>query len=410
MRHGLIHHGLTTCLVAALCALWTFAGSNAEAQIPDDLMLVPVASGFSAPVGIRHAGDGSGRLFIIEQAGRIQILDDGVVGSTPFLDITDLVASGGELGFLGVAFHPDYETNGLFYVNYTRSAGGGEETVVARYTVSAGDPNVADEASALTILVINQPFSNHNGGDLHFGPDGYLYIGMGDGGDWSTAQDMSNLLGKMLRIDVDGGSPYAIPPDNPFVDDPAIRDEIWASGLRNPWRWSIDRQTGDLLIGDVGEGDWEEMSFGAFGAAGLNFGWPCREGNHDFQPQFCDGSQTLEDAFFEVNHSTGACSIIGGYVYRGTAIPGLVGHALFHDWCSGESWFARQTAPGVWDITPWDTLPGFNSVGYGEDEAGEIYITSGDVISRLESPSAVQGIFIDGFESGSTSAWSASVP
>ncbi len=380
------------------------------AQIPDDLTFVTIASGFNSPVAIRHAGDGSGRLFVVEQDGVIQVIDGGVVQPSPFLDINDLVASGGELGLLGLAFHPSYASNGFFYVNYTRAAGKGHETVVVRFSGSAGDANVAEEGSELVILKVTQPFSNHNGGDIHFGPDGYLYIGMGDGGDFATAQDMSNLLGKMLRIDVDGGTPYAIPPDNPFVGDPSAADEIWASGLRNPWRWSIDRLTGDLIIGDVGEGDWEEMSFAALGEGGLNFGWPCREGNHDAFPGFCDGSETLEDAFFEVSHGTGACSIIGGYVYRGSAIPSLNGYALFHDWCSGESWFARQTSPEVWEITQWDDLPGFNSVGYGEDEQGEIYITSGGEIARLESPSALNLLFGDGFEAGSTASWSAAVP
>ena len=300
--------------------------------------------------------------------------------------------------------------NGFFYVNYTRSTGGGHETVVERYSVSAGDPNVADDTSGFEILVVTQTFSNHNGGDIHFGLDGYLYIGMGDGGGSDTSQDLTQLLGKMLRIDVDGGSPYAIPPDNPYAGSATNRDEIWASGLRNPWRWSIDRLTGDLVIGDVGEGAWEEVSFGLAGDGAINYGWPCREGAHDFNPGECDGSETLTDPFFEVNHSTGACSIIGGYVYRGSAIPSLDGYTLFHDWCSGESWFARQTSPGVWDITPWTPFAGFNAVGYGEDEQGEIYVNSGDQIWRLESPGSVGAIFFDGFESGNTSSWSAAVP
>lgn len=385
-------------------------GWPAMAQVPDDLIFETVASGFNAPVAIRHAGDGSGRLFVVEQAGVIQVVDGGVVAPTPFLDINELVASGGELGLLGLAFHPQYASNGFFYVNYTRTVGEDLETVVVRYSVSAADPNLADESSAFTVLMVSQTFANHNGGDIHFGLDGYLYIGMGDGGDFGTAQDLGNLLGKMLRIDVDGGSPYAIPADNPFVGDPTALDEIWASGLRNPWRWSIDRQTGDLIIGDVGEGDWEEMSFANAGVGGLNFGWPCREGAHDFSTGFCDGSETLEDPFFEVAHSTGACSIIGGYVYRGSAIPSLQGYTLFHDWCSGEAWFARQTAPSVWDIAPWDPMPTFSAVGYGEDEQGEIYVNLWDSIARLVSPGAVGMLFRDGFESGSTASWSTAVP
>lgn len=400
LRYGLmalVLFGMVTSLPAA-------------AQIPADLTWTEVASGFNAPVAIRNAGDGSDRLFIVEQDGVIQVIDGGVVQSTPFLDINGEVASGGELGLLGLAFHPDYATNGLFYVNYTRSTGGGHETVVERYSVSAGDPNVADDTSAFEILVVTQTFSNHNGGDIHFGLDGYLYIGMGDGGGSDTSQDLTQLLGKMLRIDVDGGTPYAIPPDNPYVGSATNRDEIWASGLRNPWRWSIDRATGDVVIGDVGEGAWEEVSFGASGDGGINYGWPCREGAHDFNTGECDGSETLTDPFFEVNHSTGACSIIGGYIYRGSAIPSLDGYTLFHDWCSGESWFAQQTSPGVWDITPWTPFAGFNAVGYGEDEQGEIYVNSGDQIWRLESPGSVGSIFFDGFESSDTSNWSAAVP
>ena len=394
-----------------LIALVVLPALPATAQPPDDLMIETVATGFTSPMAIRHAGDGSGRVFVVEQAGVIRIIEDGTNLPTPFLDISSLVVSGGEQGLLGLAFHPNYETNGFFYVNYTAPDNPLDKTVVARYTVSAGDPNVANPASAFTIIEIEQTFGNHNGGDIHFSPtDGYLYIGMGDGGGWDTSQDLTTLLGKMLRIDVDGGTPYAIPADNPYVGNAGALDEIWASGLRNPWRWSFDRATGDMLIGDVGEGSWEEMDFGADGVGGLNYGWPCKEGNADFETQFCTGGETLEAPFFELSHGTGACSIIGGYVYRGSAIPSLVGYTMFSDWCSGESFFARQTAPGVWTTEQWDDVPTFTVVGYGEDEAGEIYLTMGGEIGRLVSKSSAGQIFTDGFESGNVSSWSSTTP
>ena len=221
----------------------------------------PVITGLSSPVGITHAGDGSGRLFIVLQGGRIVIFDGVKILSSPFLDITSVVSSGGERGLLGLAFHPNYVGNGSFYVNYTNTAG---DTVIARYSVSA-NPNQADPTSADILLTIPQPFSNHNGGQLHFGPDGYLYIGIGDGGSGgdpqNNGQHLGTLLGKILRIDVDKGPPYAIPPDNPFFGpgDGAL-DEIWAWGLRNPWRFSFDRLTGDMFIGDVGQNSWEEVA------------------------------------------------------------------------------------------------------------------------------------------------------
>ena len=391
-------------LVAFLYLVSNLAPSHA--QPPADLQITTVAGGFNQAVAVRHAGDGSGRLFVVEQAGRIRIVDDGTVLATPFLDITGLVESGGETGLLGLAFHPSYETNGYFYVNYTRLAPD-LQTVIVRYTVSA-DPNVADTASAFTVLVVDQTYANHNGGDIHFGPkDGYLYIGMGDGGGWDTSQDLSTLLGKMLRLDVDGASPYAVPADNPYVGMPGTRAEIWASGLRNPWRWSFDRHTGEMLIGDVGESDWEEMNAADDGAAGLNYGWPCKEGNADFETGFCTGGETLEAPFHVNPHTNGACSVIGGYVYRGATMPDLRGYVLFNDWCTGDTFFAHRDNAGIWSVSPWTAVAGFSLVGYGEDEQGEIYLALGEDIGRLTSPSTVFG---DGFETGNLSAWSSSTP
>ncbi|NLF12357.1 MAG: PQQ-dependent sugar dehydrogenase, partial [Anaerolineaceae bacterium] len=245
-----------------------------------------VASGLDRPVLVTHAGDGSGRLFVVEQGGLIRIVEDHALLPVPFLDLSQLVISGGEQGLLGLAFHPEYASNGYFYVNYTRVEDGA--TVVARYSVSAADPNVADPGSAVPILTVPQPAPNHNGGHLAFGPnDGYLYIGMGDGGGAGdpdeNAQDVATLLGALLRLDVDGGTPYAIPADNPFAAT-AGADEIWDYGLRNPWRFSFDLDTGDLYIGDVGQAAWEEIDYhGAGTPGGVNFGWDCREGTHDYE-------------------------------------------------------------------------------------------------------------------------------
>ncbi|MEE8525826.1 MAG: PQQ-dependent sugar dehydrogenase [Thermoanaerobaculia bacterium] len=400
---------------AAVVAFVVMGSSPVLAQPPDDLTLEPVAGGFDFPLAIRNAGDGSGRLFVVEQGGLIWIVDGGMVSVTPFLDISDRVVVGGEEGLLGLAFHPDYETNGYFYVNYTRTGSPGLEMVIERYTVSVGDAEAADPDSDLLVLEIDQPFVNHNGGDIHFGPDGYLYIGTCDGGDNATAQDLGSLLGKMLRIDVDGGPPYAIPPDNPFAGVAGALDEIWAWGLRNPFRWSFDRANGDLLIGDVGEGDWEEIDFlpatvrGAGSPGGENFGWPCREGAHDFLPggPTCGGA--LVDPVLEYSHDDG-CTVIGGYVYRGGDIPGLVGTYVYNDWCSGLTWLATETSPGVWENEPWDPFPTFAVVGYGEGEDGELYVVFGGSISRFHSESSSAMIFVDGFESGDVASWSSSTP
>ena len=384
---------------------------SASAQPPADLTIQTFATGFNSAIAVRHAGDGSGRLFVVEQAGVIKVVSSaGTVSATPFLDITGLVASGGEMGLLGLAFHPDYENNGYFYVNYTRDTPT-RQTVVARYSVSSENADVADSGSALIILVIDQPYSNHNGGDIHFGPkDGYLYIGMGDGGGWDTSQDLTTLLGKMLRIDVDSGSPYAVPADNPYVGNASALDEIWSSGLRNPWRWSFDRQTGQMIVGDVGEESWEEVSAIPVNTPGVNFGWPCKEGNDDFQTAFCSGMETLLAPFHVHSHGRGGLcyTVIGGWAYRGAAIPNLRGYVLFNDWCTGETWFAHQTGVGTWSVSPWNDVSGFSLVAYGEDEDGEMYLVLGGEIGKLTSASSTPAgtVFSDGFEDGDFSAWS----
>ena len=357
---------------------WTI---GAPPPVPPTLTLQQVAAGFSSPLGIANARDGSNRLFVVQQGGQIRIISGTAVLATPFLNITSLVLSGGERGLLGLAFHPDYANNGFFYVNYTRAGDGA--TVIARYQRSATNPNVADPASATILLTVAQPFANHNGGQLNFGPDGYLYIALGDGGSGNDpgdrAQNLSTLLGKMLRIDVDNGSPYAIPAGNPFPNaaNPKALPEIWAYGLRNPWRFSFDRATGDLFIADVGQNAWEELNFQAAGTgAGANYGWRIMEGAHCTGLTSANGlpcfDARLKLPIIEYGHSLG-CSITGGYRYRGSASPALTGYLLYGDYCSGRIWGATPRADGTW-MTTQLTTAGINISTFGEDEAGEIYV------------------------------------
>ena len=400
-------------LVALTIVLLAGAG-NLLAQLD----LVAVASGFNSPIAVTGAGDGSGRLFIVEQAGVIRIWDGATVLLQPFLDISALVDDvGHEQGLLGLTFHPNYSSNGFFFVNYITDPGLGlDRTRIARYQVSSTDSNVADVASAKTILEIEQDFPNHNGGDLHFGPDGYLYIGMGDGGSGgdpnNRAQDRSRLLGKMLRIDVDtSGSghcgleaDYGIPSDNPYVGTGGC-DEIWAYGLRNPWRWSFDRETGDLLIGDVGQDQREEIDFQpASSAGGENYEWDCREGSIAHLGT-CKGPGPQTPPILDYDHDSG-CAVTAGYRYRGSH-PGLLGTYIYGDYCSGIIWFANDD-PGFWQTTVWRDTD-LSIASFGEDDDGEIYLVAhaGGTIYQFEVSSE---IFSDGFESGDTTLWSSSSP
>lgn len=397
---------LSVVIVAGVLALigWSLAASSSSvateisdaktsAVLPDVSITLDeiVASGFSQPVQVTHAGDGSNRLFVVEQPGRIKVIQGGPVLPTSFLDITSLVYYGGERGLLGLAFHPDYVSNGYFYVNYTDLSG---DTVIARYTVSA-DPNQADAGSAFTLMTIDQPYSNHNGGQLLFGPhDGYLYIGMGDGGSGgdplNSGQDIDTLLGAMLRIDVDAGTPYAVPADNPYVGEPGL-DEIWAIGLRNPWRFSFDRDTGDLYIGDVGQNLWEEISYQAWDTpGGVNFGWRCREGTHTYSTSPpCDDPvllAKLTDPIAEYNHAEGR-SVTGGFVYRGALYPNLVGRYFYADYVDGKIWSLYKTGsnPDTWSAPELELDTSFNVSAFGEDEQGEVYVVdrSGGAVRRL---------------------------
>jgi len=347
--------------------------SPTPAAFPPAIALEPAFTGFRAPVYLAHVGDES-RLFVVEKAGRVHLIEDGVIQPTPFLDITDRVgSSGSEQGLLSVAFPPD-TPSGAFYVNYTDQRG---DTVVARYRLLEGDSRQADRTSEQIVLHVDQPAPNHNGGQLQFGPDGYLYVGMGDGGQagdpWGNAQNPGVLLGKMLRLDVTGSHTYAIPPDNPFVGRPDVRPEIWALGLRNPWRFSFDRATGDLYLADVGQNRYEEVDFQSAGSqGGENYGWDVMEGKHCFEPATgCDPSG-LVPPVAEYDHSQG-CSITGGYVYRGTRYPQLAGVYFFGDYCSGRIWGLRREPDGEWRMALLlETEVSISS--FGEDATGELYV------------------------------------
>lgn len=344
-----------------------------------------VTGGLNDPLLALSPPNDFDRMFILEQnTGQIRIFKAGMgLLGTPFLDINAISSSGGERGLLGMAFHPDYANNGYFFINFTDNGG---NTVVARYTVSA-NPDIADAGSGQSILTAGQPFSNHNGGHLAFGPDGYLYIGLGDGGSagdpGNRSQDGSTFLGKMLRIDVDSASPYAIPNDNPFVGNPAFLDEIWAYGLRNPWRYAFDRETGDLWIADVGQGDLEEVDFQpANSTGGENYGWRLMEGTDCFNPSQNCNNGSLELPLHEYRHTFFPlrCSITGGFVYRGDDIPGLQGTYFYADYCSNEVWTIRNLNGTVVDFKEitgdlGSTINGPTS--FGEDAAGELYIVAG---------------------------------
>ncbi len=363
--------------------------------------LAPVVEGLQRPLFVTHANDGSGRLFVVEKAGLIQIVtrtlpdERGTVEPVPFLDISDRVTTGGnEQGLLGLAFAPDYGERGFFFVNYSDTNG---DTVVARYQRSADQPNRADPDSELIILRIEQPARNHNGGMLLFGPDGHLYIGMGDGGGagdrYENAQDPASLLGKLLRIDVlsDPDRPYQIPADNPWLtsdwNGADVSNEIWAVGLRNPWRFSFDRATGDLWIGDVGQNQYEEIHFtpATENRGGENYGWPLLEGSHCYRSENCDSSG-LELPVAEYAHA-GHCSVTGGYVYRGGAWPQLTGVYLYGDYCSGTIWATWPATTGWQQAELLDSDLMISS--FGEDEAGELYVTNmsgGELLQVVVTP------------------------
>jgi glucose/arabinose dehydrogenase len=370
------------------------ASADLPAAPPDltavSVRLEPFLQGVEQPLFVTHAGDGSGRLFVVEKIGRILVVQDGQVLETPFLDISGQVSLSSEQGLLGLAFAPDFATSGLFYINYTNEIG---DTVISRFSLSAEDPNQADPTSELPILQLDQPAPNHNGGMIAFGPDGYLWIGMGDGGAandrFGNGQNPQTLLAKMLRINVAGDpdEPYTIPADNPWVAEDwngqDVRNEIWALGLRNPWRWSFDRQTGDLWIADVGQNMIEEINVvPSTDMSGLNFGWPIMEGKSCFGTQNCD-QEGLVLPVTDYRHE-GNCSVTGGYVYRGQAHPSWNGVYFYGDYCSGRIWALAPDGAGGSSTVELSQNPIALS-SFGEDEAGELYVTdlSGGVVYRM---------------------------
>ncbi|HNP28309.1 MAG TPA: PQQ-dependent sugar dehydrogenase [Nitrospirales bacterium] len=366
VRLDFIMMGIVICLGVGLCSSASWGLSVKPGVVNGLVELQPVvAHDFSKPVFLTGSPDQTHRLFVVEQDGHIVILNEGKKKSTPFLNIADRLATGGERGLLGLAFHPQYSANGRFFVNYTREKDGA--TVIAEYRVSS-DPDQATPTET-TRLIIPQPYSNHNGGMIAFGPDALLYIGMGDGGAGgdpeNRAQDRESLLGKILRIDVDGPPPYGIPADNPFVGQQG-QPEIFALGLRNPWRFSFDRQTGELWAGDVGQNLWEEIDVIA---KGNNYGWRLLEGTHCFNPATnCEVTKSLVPPVTEYRHEQGRCSVTGGYVYRGKRLPALYGVYVFGDYCTGEIWGYRdgQTTQLL------DT--DLRIASFGEDREGELYV------------------------------------
>lgn len=373
---------LIAIIVGVLVAPTTVTAAVVPSRI--HLGLDPVANGLSSPLLVTHAGDGSGRLFVVEQRGRVRILKGGDLLATPFIDLSRSVSDGGEQGLLGLAFHPGYASNGKLYLSYTDLNG---TSVIREYRVSSNADRV-NGSSGRTLLRVKQPYANHNGGHMAFGPDGLLYIGLGDGGSGgdpgNRAQSRNTLLGKILRIDVDrrtGSLQYGIPSTNPYVGRSGL-DQIWALGLRNPWRFSFDRATGDLWIGDVGQGRWEEVdraaaTRGRNAGRGLNFGWRVMEGAHCFRPATGCSRTGKTLPLTEYSHGGGRCSITGGHVYRGEAYPDLVGAYVFADYCSGEIWYVdRGAARGVAPRRALDT--GSRITSFGEDEAGELYLTDAE--------------------------------
>jgi glucose/arabinose dehydrogenase len=400
---------ILSCISAAIIFL-VLSVLPSRAQWPG-ISFVKSASGLHLPVRITNAGDGSGRLFVVEQGGTIRIIRNDSVVAVPFLNISNRISTGGERGLLGLAFPPNYAAKGYFYVNYTRTTDGA--TVIARFRITA-NPDVANPNSEEIILVISQPFANHNGGNIAFSPiDGFLYIGMGDGG---SANDPNNyaqnlavlpgnrhMLGKMLRIDVESGvSPYAVPLTNPVMG--GVRSEIWARGLRNPWAFSFDRTTGDLYIGDVGQNSWEEIDFQpSTSTGGENFGWRIFEGMHCNIPATgCLPPGRYLPPAVEYHHSVG-CSVTGGNVYRATGLPLLSGIYFFGDFCSGRIWGMRKSG-SFWTKHLFSDSP-FSLTAFGEAEDGSIYLadyTTGDIYRIAQAIAIISPTAGDKIQAGSS--------
>lgn len=375
---------------AAMVAL---AGCHSDSTGPGDGGTTPppgltlkfntfLSTGVSAPVFLTQPLN-DGRIFVVEQGGRIRVVRNGVLQTTPFLDISTRVLSGGERGLLSVAFHPQYATNHYFYVYFTTQTNG--DIRIERFTTTA-NPEVADPASSKLIITIpHSQFSNHNGGLVSFGPDGMLYAGVGDGGGGGdplgSGQNFNSLLGSLLRLDVDHGDPYAIPADNPFVNQAGKRGEVWAKGLRNPWRYAFDAATSNLYIADVGQDAHEEIDVTATNRSGLNYGWNIMEGFSCYSPASGCNQTGLEQPLIDYPHSQG-CSITGGYVYRGSDIPDMRGHYFYSDYCTGFLKSLRYSNGTAVDQKDWG-LTNSSVTSFGVDFAGELYMMSGDTILKL---------------------------
>ena len=368
-----------------ICAFFCINAFSQTIELED------FADGFSSPLALKNAGDE--RLFVVEQGGVIKIVDlNGVVNSTPFLDIQSIVNAGGERGLLGLAFHPEYQTNGRFFVHYSNSSG---DTQISEFSVSTSNPDIANPNSEVMLLTVSQPFSNHNGGTIAFGPqDGYLYIGLGDGGGGgdtnNNAQNPSLLIGKLLRIDIDtqsGGNNYGIPSDNPFLSDPNTRDEIWATGLRNPFRFSMDPETNTIWIGDVGQNAREEVNRASLSQAGLNYGWRCYEGNAPYNTSGCPDESELTFPVLDYSWNGGG-SVIGGYVYRGDLYADLQDVYVFGDIDGmistldiNDNYINQGQFPGTWVAFGQDINKELYSVNLG----GSIFKITGGVLSVNEN-------------------------
>lgn len=379
---AILHARRRPAIASALgLALSMCLGAEASREVPAVLLEPVVAGGLERPVFVTHAGDGTGRLFIIEQPGRIRVVRDGRLIEMPFLDITERVRHAGEQGLLGLAFHPAFEQNGRFFVNYVRASD--RSTVIAEFRVSAQPDRAAPAEKVL--LTVAQPYPNHKGGMLEFGQDGLLYIGLGDGGSAgdpeNRSQNPDELLGKILRVDVDHGDPYAIPADNPFKGGKG-RPEIFATGLRNPWRFSFDPASGELWVGDVGQNEWEEIDVVH---RGDNLGWRVMEGDHCYRPRFLCSKDGFVAPVFEYAHEHRRCSITGGYVYRGSRIPDLHGAYIYGDFCSGEIFVFRRDrdAPDGPPVVILRTGKAISS--FGRDQAGELYVMdhAGGAVFRM---------------------------
>ena len=377
-------HDSTLFGALALGSILACGSDSTAPSLPDGTVgvrLEAVATGVGYPLYVTAAPGDSSRIFIVDKGGTIRIVKDGALLPAPFLDMTSLVSTGGEQGLLGLAFDPGYATNGRFVVHYTDTGG---NTRVSTFARSGADPDLADPASEQVVLTAEQPFGNHNGGQLLFGPDGLLYLGLGDGGSGGDpdgrGQDLTDLLGSILRLDLRATSPYTIPADNPFAGTPEARPEIWSYGLRNPWRFSFDRATGDLYIGDVGQNQWEEVDVSPAaegGGRGVNFGWNIMEGLHCYASASCEQSG-LALPVLEYSHDDG-CSVTGGYVYRGAAIPALQGFYFYADYCGGWVRSFRYQGGQATEPFNWPSLaPGGSVTSFGEDAAGELYVASSD--------------------------------